>query len=130
MDCCYREAMTINYVNGDATAPIGNGTKVVVHICNDAGKWGKGFVLAISKRWPKAELEYRAAFARIPKPSLGDAQIVGWPMMFMWPTSLGNMASRAARWAFRLSVTQRYAKASTELQCSPASTAPPCTCPA
>lgn len=76
MDCCYREAMTIDYVNGDATAPIGSGTKVVVHICNDAGKWGKGFVLAISKRWPKAEQEYRAAFARTPKPSLGDVQIV------------------------------------------------------
>lgn len=76
MDRGYREAMSINYVKGDATAPIGSGTKIVVHICNDAGKWGKGFVLAVSKRWPKAEREYRTAFAQAPKPSLGDVQIV------------------------------------------------------
>ena len=68
--------MAISYTTGDATAPIGNGVKVVVHICNDMGKWGKGFVLAVSKRWPKAEKEYRAAFARTPTPALGDIQIV------------------------------------------------------
>lgn len=76
MDHRNREAMTINYIKGDATAPIGNGVKVIVHICNDMGKWGKGFVLAVSKRWPKAEKEYRVAFTRTPKPALGEIQIV------------------------------------------------------
>lgn len=49
----------IHYTTGDATAPIGSGPKVIVHICNDIGGWGKGFVLAISKRWKQPEAEYR-----------------------------------------------------------------------
>lgn len=52
--------MSIRYVVGDATSPLGPGPKVIVHVCNDAGKWGKGFVLAVSKKWPKAEATYRA----------------------------------------------------------------------
>ena len=51
--------MQINYLKGDATVPAGDGPKVIVHICNDVGAWGKGFVLAISKRWPTAERDYR-----------------------------------------------------------------------
>lgn len=68
--------MGIQYVKGDATVPAGSGTKVIVHICNDIGKWGKGFVLAVSKHWPQPESEYRASFARSPKPKLGDVQFV------------------------------------------------------
>lgn len=49
----------IKYVVGDATAPVGNGPKLIVHICNNAGGWGAGFVLAISKRWRYPEREYR-----------------------------------------------------------------------
>ncbi len=51
--------MQISYFKGDATAPVGDGTKIIVHVCNDTGAWGKGFVLAISKRWPKPEQSYR-----------------------------------------------------------------------
>lgn len=40
----------IQYKKGDATNPIDNGNKVIVHICNDIGAWGKGFVMAISKK--------------------------------------------------------------------------------
>lgn len=50
---------TIKYVQGDATRPQGNGPKVIGHVCNDAGRWTKGFVLAISKRWPEPEAAYR-----------------------------------------------------------------------
>lgn len=50
----------IHYVLGDATAPAGAGHKLIVHGCNDLGRWGKGFVLAISKRWPEPERRYRA----------------------------------------------------------------------
>jgi O-acetyl-ADP-ribose deacetylase (regulator of RNase III) len=32
---------------------------LVAHVVNDRGGWGKGFVLAISKRWPQAEKDYR-----------------------------------------------------------------------
>ena len=51
--------MQITYLKGDATVPLGDEPKVIVHVCNDIGAWGKGFVLAISKRWPKPEQSYR-----------------------------------------------------------------------
>jgi O-acetyl-ADP-ribose deacetylase (regulator of RNase III) len=51
---------TINYVKGDATQPQAKGNKIIAHVCNDLGGWGKGFVLAISKRWPEPEAAYRA----------------------------------------------------------------------
>ncbi|MEZ4800268.1 MAG: hypothetical protein R2809_10945 [Flavobacteriales bacterium] len=38
----------VNYVTGDATIPQTNGNKIIVHVCNDIGGWGKGFVMAIS----------------------------------------------------------------------------------
>ena len=50
----------INYVQGDATVPSVKGVKVIAHVCNDIGGWGKGFVLAVSRRWPEPEKEYRA----------------------------------------------------------------------
>ncbi|WP_329125944.1 macro domain-containing protein [Streptomyces sp. NBC_01465] len=49
----------IEYVQGDATAPQGKGVKVIAHVCNDLGGWGKGFVLAVSRRWPEPEAAYR-----------------------------------------------------------------------
>lgn len=49
----------INYTTGDATAPTTQGNKIIVHICNDVGGWGKGFVLAISKKWKQPEQNYR-----------------------------------------------------------------------
>jgi O-acetyl-ADP-ribose deacetylase (regulator of RNase III) len=49
----------IKYTKGDATAPVQEGNKIIVHICNDIGGWGKGFVVAISKRWPGPEKQYR-----------------------------------------------------------------------
>lgn len=49
----------IKLVKGDATDPNGNGTKIIVHICNDVGGWGKDFVMAISKKWKQPEAEYR-----------------------------------------------------------------------
>ncbi|MBM7442509.1 macro domain-containing protein [Streptomyces sp. HB132] len=50
----------ITYVQGDATAPQGKGVKLIVHVCNDLGGWGKGFVLAVSRRWPGPEAAYRS----------------------------------------------------------------------
>lgn len=50
----------ITYVQGDATVPSVKGTKIVAHVCNDIGGWGKGFVLALSRRWPEPEQAYRA----------------------------------------------------------------------
>lgn len=50
---------TINYLKGDATVPQAKGIKIIAHICNNIGGWGKGFVLAISKRWKAPEKAYR-----------------------------------------------------------------------
>ncbi|MCZ4513549.1 macro domain-containing protein [Streptomyces sp. ActVer] len=49
----------ITYVRGDATTPLGKGVKLIAHVCNDIGGWGKGFVLALSSRWPEPEAAYR-----------------------------------------------------------------------
>lgn len=48
----------ITYVVGDATVPIGDGSKIIAHICNDIGGWGAGFVLALSARWSQPESSY------------------------------------------------------------------------
>ncbi|GAA2137567.1 hypothetical protein GCM10009760_18220 [Kitasatospora kazusensis] len=50
---------TITYLRGDATAPQGKGVKVITHLCNDLGGWGKGFVPAPSRRRPEPEAAYR-----------------------------------------------------------------------
>jgi O-acetyl-ADP-ribose deacetylase (regulator of RNase III) len=51
---------TIMYLKGDATQPQAKGNRIIAHVCNDLGGWGKGFVLAVSKRWPEPEAAYRA----------------------------------------------------------------------
>lgn len=64
--------MKIEYVKGDATNPIGDGKKIILHCCNDIGAWGSGFVLALSKKWPTPE----RAFRSLKKPELGHLQLV------------------------------------------------------
>ena len=54
--------MALNFVIGDATNPIGPGTKIIAHICNNQGGWGRGFVLAISKKWKQPEIHYKNMF--------------------------------------------------------------------
>ncbi|KQT24489.1 Appr-1-p processing protein [Chryseobacterium sp. Leaf405] len=67
---------TIIYLKGDATNPQRKGNKIITHICNDIGGWGKGFVLAISKRWKKPENEYRKWFQNGENFNLGEIQMV------------------------------------------------------
>jgi O-acetyl-ADP-ribose deacetylase (regulator of RNase III) len=50
---------TIRFLKGDATTPHDSGNKVIAHVCNDLGKWGKGFVMALSARWNEPERAYR-----------------------------------------------------------------------
>jgi O-acetyl-ADP-ribose deacetylase (regulator of RNase III) len=49
----------LRILKGDATSPQAKGPKIIAHVCNDLGGWGKGFVVAISKRWPEPERAYR-----------------------------------------------------------------------
>lgn len=66
----------IKYTKGDATQPIADGNKIIVHVCNDIGGWGKGFVMAISKRWPEPEKKYREWFKSRDNFTLGQVQFV------------------------------------------------------
>ncbi|MEJ3745937.1 macro domain-containing protein [Actinomycetes bacterium KLBMP 9797] len=45
----------LRIIRGDATSPQAKGPKIIAHICNDLGGWGRGFVLAVSRRWPEPE---------------------------------------------------------------------------
>jgi O-acetyl-ADP-ribose deacetylase (regulator of RNase III) len=69
---------SISYVRGDATAPQGDGVRIIAHVCNDRGGWGRGFVVAISRRWTDPEEQYRAWFAEraISDFALGAVQFV------------------------------------------------------
>jgi len=66
----------IQYTKGDATSPQSENNKVIVHICNDIGGWGKGFVMAISKRWKKPENQYKEWFKSKNDFELGKVQFV------------------------------------------------------
>ncbi|MGB1315721.1 MAG: macro domain-containing protein [Chitinophagales bacterium] len=66
----------ITYIKGDATAPQGIENKIIVHICNDIGGWGKGFVMAISKKWKAPEKAYRKWFSSKEDFELGKVQFV------------------------------------------------------
>ena len=50
----------ISYRTGDASNPVGDGNKLIVHCCNNIGGWGSGFVVALSKRWSGPEARYRS----------------------------------------------------------------------
>ncbi len=53
------EPQGIIYLSGDATDPHGSADKIIVHIVNDKSKrWGKGFGLMISKKWPALRKEF------------------------------------------------------------------------
>lgn len=47
----------IKYEYGDATIPLSERT-LILHVVNNIGKWGKGFVLSLSKRYPKTKENY------------------------------------------------------------------------
>lgn len=68
--------MKIHYIKGDATDPLIKGNKIIVHVCNDIGGWGKGFVMAISKRWKLPEDHYRQWHKSNENFNLGEVQFV------------------------------------------------------
>lgn len=59
--------MPLYELTGDATQFIQTErNEVLAHVVNDCGGWGRGFVRAVSNRWPQAETDYRrwARFGR------------------------------------------------------------------
>jgi O-acetyl-ADP-ribose deacetylase (regulator of RNase III) len=90
--------MEIVYVVGDATHPQGTGPRIIVHVCNDLGRWGKGFVLALSARWADPEARYRAwsgGQAEIPF-VLGQVQFVEVEPALWVANVLGQQGTRRA----------------------------------
>lgn len=54
------EKIEIKYLIGDATEPRGDDQKIIAHIANDKSiTWGRGFGLAISKKWPIIRKDFR-----------------------------------------------------------------------
>ena len=66
----------IYYLKADATVPQAEGNIVIAHICNDIGAWGKGFVLALSKRWKYPEKQYKQWYKQGEGFALGAVQFV------------------------------------------------------
>lgn len=66
--------MAITYLTGDATEPVKT-PALIMHVCNDVGGWGRGFVLALSKKWKNPERAYRTAYG-IDGLDLGEVQFV------------------------------------------------------
>ncbi len=68
--------MEIFYHVGDATSPSTKGNKIIAHICNDQGAWGKGFVLALSRRWRQPAKAFKTWFREKSEFGLGTVQLV------------------------------------------------------
>ena len=51
--------MPTAYLEADATQPTAPGPKILVHVCNNIGAWGRGFVLGLSQRYPEPERRYK-----------------------------------------------------------------------
>ncbi|TYU46185.1 macro domain-containing protein [Listeria monocytogenes] len=66
----------ITYLKGDATNPMTKGNKIIAHICNDVGAWGKGFVLAISKKWKEPEKAYKKWYKDNNNFERGEVQLI------------------------------------------------------
>lgn len=91
----------ICYVEGDATNPIGHGMKVIAHCCNDMGVWGKGFVMALSKRWPITKHMYlewhRTGFCEGTPFQLGEVQLVAVEPSIIVANIIGQKGIRSFR---------------------------------
>jgi len=69
--------MEINYVVGDATQPVGEGPKLIVHVCNDIGAWGADLSCTLEALARDGAALSRLAFWRGGKPfALGEVQFV------------------------------------------------------
>ena len=71
--------MSITYHKGDLFEHLPKDKTIYIpHVCNNAGGWGAGFVLALSKHFPRAEKSYREWF-EYGKPDLSNVQMVPIP---------------------------------------------------
>jgi hypothetical protein len=67
---------SLTFLKSDATHPQTPGNKIIVHICNDIGSWGKGFLMALLRRWKQQEEQYRLWYSSKVDFELGAVQFV------------------------------------------------------
>ena len=61
----------IQIIKGDATEPIKK-PAIIAHICNTAGRWGRGFVVPLGEKYPMA----KSAYLSLPEYTLGKIQVI------------------------------------------------------
>lgn len=66
----------ISYLKGDVTKPQGSGRRIIAHICNDRGGFGKGVALALANRWPNTKAYFKRWYASKDDFELGATQLV------------------------------------------------------
>lgn len=49
----------VHHVIGDVTEPIRK-PAIIAHVCNNVGGWGRGVVVPIGKKYPRAKKDYKA----------------------------------------------------------------------
>ncbi len=64
--------MALNFHKGNVLYPIGEGRKIIAHICNDRGAWNAGFTGSLNKRWLQPKLAYQLMKCK----RLGEVQFV------------------------------------------------------
>jgi O-acetyl-ADP-ribose deacetylase (regulator of RNase III) len=62
----------IQYKKGDVLEVKCEFSRIIPHVCNNKGKWGSGFVVALSKKWKEPEASYR----RLAEYPLGRYQLI------------------------------------------------------
>jgi O-acetyl-ADP-ribose deacetylase (regulator of RNase III) len=68
-------APRISYLTGDATDPVADGARIIVHIVNDkTANWGGAFARALRNAYPLAQQDFRA-WAQEGHLELGEVQI-------------------------------------------------------
>lgn len=68
--------MTINHRKGNLFTQFeGNPLpiKFIPHVCNDLGKWGKGFVIPLGEKYPKARDDYQEYVDSMNKAPIDDS---------------------------------------------------------
>lgn len=97
--------MSIEYVTGDATEPIGDDHKIIAHVCNDGGAWGAGFVIALSRKWAAPEQEYREWATSGDHFQLAETQFVPVKDDWLW---VANMVAQHSFVSAQNPVALRY----------------------
>lgn len=80
--------MTISYLKGDVTSPQGSGPRIIAHICNDRGGFGKGVALAVAESWPLVKSYFKRWYASKDHFELGQLQLVEVEYEELWVANM------------------------------------------